>query len=81
MRDAVFGEELAATGFGAEMEELRVGPIHVDAEAESEVALEDGGVVADEVGAVGNGNEGADLLDQTRAFEELGELSGWGEPS
>ena len=54
----------------------RIGSVQRDAETEREIALEKGGVVADEVGAILVRDDRCDLLQESADARELSELRG-----
>ncbi len=69
--ETFFGEQATASGLGAEVEVVGVGGVHGEVEADGEFAFEFGGDEGDEVGAVGVGNQTADVLEQERAVEKF----------
>src|SRR5262245_38465848 len=71
VRDAFLDEQAAGPALGSEGEELRIRTIHRNAEPQGQIALERRSVIGHQMGAVAVHDEGADALDQMRAFKHF----------
>ena len=71
MLHAGLGEEGARSTLRPQPTELRIGAVHRDPEPKGEIAVESGGVVRNEAGAIGIARKRADLLNEPWTLEEL----------
>src|SRR5215468_7563078 len=71
MRDAFLDEQAAGPALRSEGEEFRIRTVHRNAEPQGQIALELRSVIGHQMGALAVHDEGADALDQMRAFKQL----------
>src|SRR5215813_15415645 len=71
VRDAFLDEQAAGPALRSEREELRIRTVHRNAEPQGQIALERRSVIGHQMGALAVHDEGADALDQMRAFKQL----------